>query len=184
MPMMAIMAKRPLANSAESFLVLQVNIHSKREHAQSMIKMTKRKARDEQRWQRDDQDMTKRINRPEFRILDRVAEANQAKAKVALSVVAFPTKSYQIQKSGFIPPTQYRTGMELVNCGFHLARRSSCWQPTRGSQRKQASEPSPLLAQRRGPALKQNIVYDKSWRNLIYIYTKICLKIFLQIYLT
>ena len=48
MPMMAIMAKRPLANSAESFLVLQVKIHSKWEHAQSMIKMTKRKARDDQ----------------------------------------------------------------------------------------------------------------------------------------
>ena len=93
MPMMAIMAKRPLANSAESFLVLQVKIHSKWEHAQSMIKMTNRKARDEQRWQRDDQDMTKRIKRPEFRVLDGVAEANQAKAKVALSVVAFTTKS-------------------------------------------------------------------------------------------
>ena len=32
-----------------------------------------------------------------------------------------------------------------------LARRSSCWQPTRGSQRKQESEPSPLWAPRRAP---------------------------------
>ena len=37
--------------------------------------------------------MTKRIKRPEFRVLDGVAEANQAKAKVALSVVAFTTKN-------------------------------------------------------------------------------------------
>ena len=73
MPMMAIMAKRPFATSAESFLVLNSMVDSvDSKFAQFAIKETFQPTSES----------------PECRVLNGVAKANEAKAKVAFAVVA------------------------------------------------------------------------------------------------